>query len=66
MTYLPKEDRSLLIDIRMERYSIDEIFKINDEWVKRNAQLAATTKLPDYTRSEDVNKLAVKLFSLFY
>ena len=66
MTYLPKKDREVLLNIRMERYSFDEIFKINDEWIDRNAQFAATTKLPDYTRSEDVNKLAVKLFSLFY
>jgi hypothetical protein len=66
LTYLPEKDRNVLMDIRMEKYSFDEIFKINDEWIKRNAKLAETTKLNDYINSEKLDELAVELFSFFY
>ena len=66
LTYLPEEDRNVLMDIRMEKYSFDEIFKINDEWIKRNTKLAETTKLNDYINSEKLDALAVELFSFFY
>ena len=60
-TYLPEEDRKVLLDIRFKKYSFDEIFKMNDEWTKKNHKLAETSKIPDTYDANAVEKLLITI-----
>jgi predicted nucleotidyltransferase len=56
-----REDKDFLLDIRNEKYTFEEIFKMVDEYEKEIKELIKTTKIPEKPDLKEIEKLVIQI-----
>lgn len=57
----PIKDRSLLLDIRNGKYTLEEVIKMSEEFEKEIETLGIESKLPSKPRYDDINNLLISM-----